>query len=75
MMCNSEVSSLFKYRDAVVVPLIGCMTSFLAGFVSFSVLGFMAFRTGQSVDKVVASGIIGLLSVSILSHTILSTTP
>ncbi|XP_063885612.1 sodium- and chloride-dependent GABA transporter 1-like isoform X2 [Scylla paramamosain] len=43
-------------RDALVVPLLNCFTSILAGFVVFSVLGFMAHRTGTSVENVTAAG-------------------
>lgn len=43
-------------RDALVVPLLNCFTSILAGFVVFSVLGFMAHRTGTTVEKVTAAG-------------------
>ncbi|CAG0895647.1 unnamed protein product [Cyprideis torosa] len=44
------------YRDAMVVPLINCATSIFAGFVVFSVIGFMAQETGQPIDKVVSQG-------------------
>ncbi|XP_031574817.1 sodium- and chloride-dependent betaine transporter-like isoform X2 [Actinia tenebrosa] len=42
--------------DALLVTLINCGTSFFAGFVIFSVMGFMAFTLGTTVDQVVASG-------------------
>ncbi|CAG5123119.1 unnamed protein product [Candidula unifasciata] len=44
------------YRDAMLVPLINCGTSFFAGFVIFSVLGFMAHEVNTSVDKIVSQG-------------------
>ncbi|ELU16289.1 hypothetical protein CAPTEDRAFT_222696 [Capitella teleta] len=44
------------YRDAIVIPCINCGTSFLAGFVVFSVVGFMAAEAGLKVDEVVVSG-------------------
>ncbi|CAL1263692.1 unnamed protein product [Larinioides sclopetarius] len=44
------------YRDSLVVPLINCGTSVLAGFVVFSLLGFMAEETGKSVADVVSEG-------------------
>lgn len=44
------------YRDAMVVPLIGCSTSIFAGFVIFSVLGFMSHETGISIESVVTQG-------------------
>ncbi|XP_042864153.1 sodium-dependent noradrenaline transporter-like [Penaeus japonicus] len=43
-------------RDALFVPVLNCATSFFAGFVVFSVLGFMAHKTGTSVDSVTAAG-------------------
>ena len=38
------------------MPLINCSTSFLAGVVVFSILGYMAHLTGQGVDQVVQGG-------------------
>jgi SNF family Na+-dependent transporter len=43
-------------RDAWVVPLINCGTSFLAGLVVFSVLGFMATTAGISVEELEMEG-------------------
>ncbi|XP_042872914.1 sodium- and chloride-dependent glycine transporter 2-like [Penaeus japonicus] len=43
-------------RDAVIVPILNCSASILAGFVVFSVLGFMAKRAGVSVEEVVDAG-------------------
>lgn len=42
--------------NAWVVSFSNCATSFFAGFAIFSVLGYLAFETGQPVDKVVAAG-------------------
>ncbi|KAL4217326.1 hypothetical protein ACF0H5_023777 [Mactra antiquata] len=43
-------------RDTFLVPIINCLTSFYAGFVIFSSLGFMAHKKGVSVDKVAKGG-------------------
>lgn len=43
-------------RDAILIPIVNCSTSIFAGFVVFSVLGFMSAKTGISVDKVASHG-------------------
>ena len=43
-------------RDAWLVPLINCSTSFLAGLVVFSVLGFMATEAGVEVEDLRLQG-------------------
>lgn len=48
--------SLFIFRDAMLVPIINCATSIFAGFVIFSILGFMAHETGKSVEAVITQG-------------------
>lgn len=40
------------YRDALLTSSINCLTSFLAGFVIFSVLGYMAHVQNVDIDKV-----------------------
>uniref|UniRef100_A0A670JHR5 Sodium- and chloride-dependent creatine transporter 1-like n=1 Tax=Podarcis muralis TaxID=64176 RepID=A0A670JHR5_PODMU len=44
------------YRDAYVLAVINSSTSFFAGFVVFSVLGFMASEQGVDISQVAESG-------------------
>lgn len=44
------------YQDAFVLAIINSGTSFFAGFVVFSVLGFMAAEQGVDISKVAESG-------------------
>ena len=46
----------FTFRDAIATSSINCATSFLSGFVIFSVLGYMAQKTGKDIDKVATEG-------------------
>jgi len=43
-------------RDSLIVPIVNICTSIYAGFVIFSVLGYIATIKGLSVDEVAASG-------------------
>ncbi|XP_051789452.1 sodium- and chloride-dependent creatine transporter 1 [Erpetoichthys calabaricus] len=44
------------YKDAFIISLINSGTSFFAGFVVFSILGFMASEQGVDISKVAESG-------------------
>ncbi|XP_074650196.1 sodium-dependent proline transporter-like [Tubulanus polymorphus] len=44
------------YRDALLVSIINCMTSVFAGFVIFSVMGFMSEKMAVPVAQVAKSG-------------------
>lgn len=44
------------HRDALIIPVINCATSFFAGFVIFAILGFMAEKTGKDIEELVSSG-------------------
>lgn len=48
--------SFCLYRDALIIVCAGSLTSILAGFVIFSVLGFMAHDAGVDIEDVVSSG-------------------
>nr|CAD7204963.1 unnamed protein product [Timema douglasi] len=42
--------------DSMLVPILNCGTSIFAGFVVFSVLGFMSHQTGVPVSQVATGG-------------------
>lgn len=44
------------YKDALITSSINCLTSFLAGFVIFSVLGYMAKTQNKSIEEVGLEG-------------------
>jgi len=59
LRCLCEICSnqnLQPFRDSMYLPLAMELTSVYAGFVVFSVLGFMARRVGRPITEVVAEG-------------------
>lgn len=58
----------FKFiaRDAMITSAINCGTSFMSGFVVFSVLGHMCYRMNRTMDKVANEGMAFALLVMIL---------
>ncbi|KAL5005592.1 hypothetical protein ScPMuIL_016750 [Solemya velum] len=58
-------------RDSLLVPIINCLTSFYAGFVIFSILGFMAHSTGQAVKD--GPGLTFIVYPEAVSHMPVST--
>ncbi|XP_074640603.1 sodium-dependent serotonin transporter-like [Tubulanus polymorphus] len=44
------------YKDALITSMINCFTSFLSGFVVFSVLGYMAYSQHKTVESVAEDG-------------------
>ncbi|XP_067085508.1 solute carrier family 6 member 22, tandem duplicate 2 [Osmerus mordax] len=44
------------YRDCIYLCLLNSLTSFVAGFAIFSVLGFMAYEQGTDISMVAESG-------------------
>uniref|UniRef100_A0A336MNN5 Transporter n=1 Tax=Culicoides sonorensis TaxID=179676 RepID=A0A336MNN5_CULSO len=44
------------YKDALLTSFINSATSFVAGFVIFSVLGYMAYSSGRKIEDVATEG-------------------
>ena len=43
-------------RDAILIPLINCLTSFFAGFVIFSYMGYLSHITQQDISNIIQAG-------------------
>ena len=56
-MCFLLSVSFFFRRDSLLIAVMNSVTSILAGFAIFSIVGYMAHETGQNVDSVVSQGI------------------
>jgi hypothetical protein len=59
MKHNYNVNT-FIHRDALITSFINGMTSFVSGFVIFSVLGYMACRSGIDIRNIPAEGCLTL---------------
>lgn len=47
---------MLNFRDALLTSVINSATSFVAGFVIFSVLGYMAYASGRPIQEVATEG-------------------
>lgn len=43
-------------RNAIVIPLANCLTSFFAGFVIFAYMGYLSHLTGQNIENIIEAG-------------------
>jgi hypothetical protein len=56
---STHLFTIDACRDALIIPFVNCGTSIYAGFVIFSVLGYMANEKGVPVSEVAAEGELG----------------
>ena len=56
MLIETMEYNMLIFRDAVMVAIGNCCTSFFAGFVIFGIIGFMAHELGVKVEDVAAQG-------------------
>ena len=47
---------LLYFRDALLTSCINSLTSIVSGFVIFSVLGYMSYKSGQNIKDVAREG-------------------
>ncbi|KXJ28641.1 Sodium- and chloride-dependent betaine transporter [Exaiptasia diaphana] len=56
------------YKDSIIITSINCITSFVAGFAVFSILGFMADVLSSSMKDVVSTGMTAVHICSLHRH-------
>ena len=44
------------HSAAVIVPIVTCLTSFVGGFIVFSVAGFLSIKSGVHVSEAISTG-------------------
>ena len=50
-----------NFRDALLISFGNSLISFVAGFMVFGFVGFMAVSTNQSIDRIIGQGMYLLL--------------
>ena len=56
MTFHNGCDMIIFFRDAIMIPIINCSTSIYAGFVIFSVLGYMSTEKGVDIAEVATDG-------------------